>query len=152
MKNLAFLVLALLFAQFSQAKNLETINITGNFVVIDGDLEESSLQLRNEDGAVKELRIKSNGKFSFEAFKDQNYILTFAKRGYVNKEILIDTHGEGDFLMDEIEFAVKLFPQASDSAQIVYNQPVGLIKVGNGTELVVEYNYTAALLPTRVEL
>ena len=152
MKNLAFLVLALLFAQFSQAKNLETINITGNFIVIDGDIDETSLQLRNEDGAVKELRVKSNGKFNFEAYKDQNYVLTFAKRGYVNKEILIDTHVEGEFLLNEIEFAVKLFPQASDSAQIVYNQPVGFIKFVSGTDFVVEYNYTAALLPTRVEL
>jgi len=152
MKNLAFLVLALLFAQFSQAKNLETINIKGSFIVIDGDIEDSSLQLRNEDGAVKEIQIKSNGKFNFEAYKNQNYVLSFAKRGYVNKEILIDTHLDGEFLIDEVEFAVKLFPQASDSAQIVYNQPVGFIKFVDGTEFVVEYNYTAALLPIRVEL
>lgn len=152
MKNLAFLVVALLFAQFSQAKNLETINIKGNFIVIDGDIEASTLQLRNEDGAVKDLVIKSNGKFNFEAYKNQNYVLTFAKRGYVNKEILIDTHVDGDFEMKEVEFAVKLYPQASDSAQIVYNQPVGMIKFVNGTEFVVEYNYTAALLPVRVEL
>ncbi|MEM7160800.1 MAG: hypothetical protein AAF487_00030 [Bacteroidota bacterium] len=141
-----------MISTFSQAKNLETILIKGDFIVIDGGMENSTLQLRNEYGGVKDIKLKNNGKFAFEAIKDHNYVLTFMKKGYIKKEIMIDTHVEGDVQIKDVEFAVKLFPQASDSAKIVYNQPVGMIKFINGTEFVVEYNYAAAMLPTRVEI
>ena len=152
MKNLAFLIFALFIAQFSQAKTFETVNVRGEFIVVDGDLEESALHLRNEYGAVKDILIKKSGKFSFEVEKNRNYVLIFSKEGYVNKEIRIDTHVEGDLLFNDVKFAVKLFPQVSDSSEVFYNQPVGMIRFIDGTEFVVEYNYSAGMVPTRVEL
>ncbi|NND78097.1 MAG: hypothetical protein HKN39_07935 [Flavobacteriales bacterium] len=143
-------MIVLLFAQFSEAKNFDKININGNFIVIDGDHFDSRLELRNEYGAVKEIPIKKNGNFSFEAEKNKNYVLSFIKEGYINKEVIIDTHFDGDLKLGNVVFAVKLFPQASDSAELIYNEPVGAIRFVSGTEFVVEYNYSVALLPARM--
>ena len=150
MRSLACIVVVLLFAQFSQAKNFEKININGNFIVIDGDHFDTHLELRNEYGAVKMIPVKKNGNFTFEAEKNKNYVLSFIKEGYINKDVIIDTHFEGELNIKYVVFAVKLFPQASDTAELIYNEPVGAIRFVNGTEFVVEYNYSVALLPAKM--
>lgn len=149
-KYLAWGVSILLFAQFSEAKTFEEINIKGEFIVIDGDHEYVSLELRNEYGAVREIPMKSSGKFSFKAEKNKNYILSFKKQGYISKEIIIDTHLEEELSLKEVEFNVKLFPQVSNNSELVYDHPVGLIRFVNGTEFVVEYNYDVALVPVKM--
>ena len=153
MNKLIILLLASIIAINTNANDNENIKIKGQFIVIDGDLEEATLMLRNEYGAVLPIYFKSNGKFSFDVPRNQNFILSFSKRGYIKKEIEINTHIKGELKSRKVDFAVKLFPQVSNTAEVSYNQPVGSINFINGKGLFnVEYNYSAALLPIKVEL
>ena len=151
MRKLFFVMACLCFTQVFFAKSVESIKIKGRFIVIEGDYNNTKIQLRNDYGGVKQIGIGSSGKFSFEAERDQSYVVQFSKDGYIQKEVKIDTHIEGEEMMKLLEFNVKLFPQVSTFDDVVYDQPVGEIIIKNGKEFAVEFNYRASLMPARMK-
>ena len=151
MRKMLILMVGLLLTQVLVAKNVENIRIKGRFIVIEGDYDNTHIQLRNLYGGVRSIGIGNNGKFSFEAERNQKYVVQFSKDGYIQKEVKIDTHFEGDEMMKLLEFNVKLFPQISTFDQVVYDQPVGEITIVNGSDFTVEFNYKASLQPARMK-
>lgn len=151
MRKIMILMVGLLITQVLFAKNVESIKIKGRFIVIEGDYDNTNIKLRNQYGGVRSIGIGSNGKFSFEAELDQNYVVQFSKDGYIQKEVKIDTHAEGEEIIELLEFNVKLFPQVSTFDDVVYDQPVGEITIINGKEFTVEFNYRASLQPARMK-
>lgn len=151
MRKLVFVLFGVLMTQVLIAKNAESVKIKGRFIVIEGDYDNTRIQLRNEYGGIKPIGIGSRGRFSFEAERDQNYIVQFSKDGYIQKEVKINTYVEGEELLKLLEFNVKLFPQVSTFDDVKYDQPVGEILIINGKEFSVEFNYRASLEPRRMK-
>jgi regulator of protease activity HflC (stomatin/prohibitin superfamily) len=90
--------------------------------------------LKESGRDIKEVRPPRNGKFEFDLNYDKDYIITFARKGYISKSVEINTHVPEAVKKDEMlfpfaayPFQVELNPQA-DNKVVVFNQPVGMIK------------------------
>ena len=150
MRTLAIIITVLLFTQISEARSFDKIRIKGQFIVVDDFVDEATIQLRNEYGAVCNIPFKSDGSFTFDAYQDQKYVVSFIKDGCIQKDVIIDTHFEGEITLRNVRFNVKLYPQSSDITALIYNQPVGEITFSDGTNFDVVYNYNATLVSTKM--
>ncbi len=121
------LLLLLAGVSFSIISFAQTLDVQGKFKIDDGNSEGATITVSKNGSVVNTVAIKGS-KFALDLEFNADYVLSFAKPGYITKKIAIDTHAPADMLADiePVEFLLEIFKQYEGVNIVVFNQPVGM--------------------------
>jgi len=128
--RLLFISLVLFFLSTAASSQM-VMDISAKLVVKGGSAKDGIIKLYENGNLIENYVSDRSGKFSVSLDLNKDYIIEFAKEGYVTKKINIDTRIPDDFGQGKINlfsFAVELFQQYDEVNTVVFKQPVAKIK------------------------
>jgi len=143
---LLLLMPAVAFSLFTYS---QTLDVQGKFTIDDGNSEGATITVSKNNSVIQSNPIKGS-KFALDLDFNSDYVLIFAKPGYVTKKISIDTHvseaqiAEG---FEPLEFQVEIFKQYEGVNIVVFNQPVGKFRyMAEKDDFFYDTDYTKSIL------
>lgn len=148
------ILLLCLFSFVSRSQEANTLGVKIKFSIKDGGLDNALITITKNGSPYKVIDSKSKYKLDLELGAE--YLLTFAKPGYITKSLSIDTHvpnGREKEEFSENIVTVELLKQPEDQ-EITYTQPVGKFKYDGASgqfDYDKDYSQAAAAMVQKAE-
>ncbi|MBL7923234.1 MAG: hypothetical protein JNL88_03460 [Bacteroidia bacterium] len=143
-----FFLLLLHGAVAQHAPGSRYFSVPVQFVVVNGDFDESVVYMRRGGETVATFKGQHNMKLRLEY--DTEYRIDFTKPGYITKSIRVDTKVPADRRkqgFDPYKIGVRLFKQYDGVNIVIYNQPVAFIRyLAEIDEFGYDTDYTKSIL------
>lgn len=145
---IVFLIFICSLVNNQRVEGAARIYVPVQFVVVNGDFNESMVYLRREGETVASFRGQKNLRLRLDY--DSEYTIDFTKPGYITKTIRVNTRVEADrkkYGFDPYKIGVRLFKQYEGVNTVVYNQPVASIRyLAEMDEFGYDTDYTKSIL------
>lgn len=141
----------LIFLFYTAALSAQVkLMVTGSIELDDGEKPSGVVVTVEKNGAqFKKISISETGKFAVSITYQDEFILSFEKKGYVTKKIAISTIVPKSILdegYDPITFKVGMFKQYEGMNTVIFNQPVSRYKYDEKTDdFIYDTDYTKTI-------
>lgn len=124
--NKAFIPLIIFLLFVALTINAQQVTINIKFDIDNGNYSESKVSI-SKNGAILKVIDPAKAKITENLEFDNDYLLTFLKKGYITKRISISTKNVPEDVQEDdldFDFVVELFAQYEGINTVLFNQPV----------------------------
>jgi len=111
--------------------------VTGKLKAKYGDIARAKLHLYEKDKLIETYTFTNTGKFEMELDYLKDYIIAFAKDGYIEKKISFNTDVPSEFdniKLGPVDFILDLYPMAEGVEIEIFEKPIAHVSFDNSIE------------------